>query len=184
MTRRMLIPIVQQKPRLPTHKVVRKFWPRGVCEPLLRFVEPIYTRKMQDGKPIEIAELHPAGHPAFEELLQQLAANAVAMNIWGVHLTNISRPIQVIRYTPGSRSRLHVDFMAHRKEYDKLAQVVMLTPRSSFTGGRLIMDDKPVEPFNQGDLVSFPGYVMHGAEPVESGVRVILVCWVSGPAFV
>ncbi|NBO70605.1 MAG: 2OG-Fe(II) oxygenase [Bacteroidetes bacterium] len=63
----------------------------------------------------------------------------------------------------------------------KTTTVVLLN--DDFTGGKLALWSKGNRysfEFNPGDVITFPSYVQHMVDPVESGVRYSLVSWSYG----
>lgn len=184
----MLIAVPMRKPLVATHRMRQGFLTPAQCKELTDYCVENDKFEMidvpKDLKKIELAEIEPGETKLINSIYSRITRLVPSMNPWGVRLQNISRPMQVLRYRPGYNMRMHVDFVANRGEYDKLAFLSLLTPPSSFSGGRLVMNYNPVKNFRQGSLCSFPGYVMHNVEPVTRGVRMTLVCWVSGPAFV
>ena len=69
----------------------------------------------------------------------------------------------------------------------KLSFTIQLTDPTKYQGGRLVFPDVPdYDPSTalvQGTAIVFPSYLLHGVEPVTSGVRHSLVGWVRGPEF-
>jgi len=55
-----------------------------------------------------------------------------------------------------------------------------------FEGGKFyqqITSEKFYPPQQKGSVLAFPSYILHGVEPVTSGVRKSIVAWLSGPSF-
>ena len=92
----------------------------------------------------------------------------------------------------------HVDqgFYRHHEDTDepnelgvqrKLSLTIQLTDPSKYQGGSLVFPDladhDPAKTLEQGTAIVFPSYLLHGVEPVTSGVRYSLVGWARGPQF-
>ena len=67
----------------------------------------------------------------------------------------------------------------------KLSFTIQLTDPTKYQGGRLVFPDipdyDPSTTLEQGTAIVFPSYVVHGVDPVTSGVRYSLVGWARGP---
>jgi len=69
-------------------------------------------------------------------------------------------------------------------ETRKLTVLVFLN--DDFEGGKLFLQDgdkKTYPPQGAGTALVFPSYMLHGVEPVTSGVRRSIVTWLVGPWF-
>lgn len=178
----MIVPAPIEKPPLRTHLVRRGFLSPAACRKVVGWCDGGWVVHRRPHR-LENAELNFGADDDVDRLYEKFRTLISEVNVWGVHLHGITRNLMVMKYKPGYQPRKHVDFMPHRGEYDKLAMVVMLSPRSAYAGGELVVDEKVVR-LEQGDLICFPGYVMHGVDPVITGERLALICWASGPAFV
>lgn len=167
--------------KLRTHVVKRGFLSVDDCNHVVKVI----TRWEDKRSKIQRSELLSGTDSRIDRLYERFAEIAEDVNTWGVHLQSISRPLVVNKLLAGcAEFRPHVDFMPHKGEYDKLAMVTMLVDRSSYVGGEMVFDNVVDVKLNKGDMVVFPGYMVHRVKPVTSGMRMSLVCWVSGPAFV
>jgi 2OG-Fe(II) oxygenase superfamily len=79
----------------------------------------------------------------------------------------------------------HIDtYLSEIKEVRKLTSLIFLN--DNFSGGRLYLkigDEKIYPPQKKGSLLVFPSFILHGVEPVLSGVRKTIVSWANGPWF-
>ena len=69
----------------------------------------------------------------------------------------------------------------------KLSFTIQLTDPRAYEGGHLVFpsvsDYDPSNVLEQGTAIIFPSYLVHGVQPVTSGVRYSLVGWARGPQF-
>lgn len=93
-------------------------------------------------------------------------------------------PVQALQYEPDGFYDWHLDLGQGENSTRKLSCVAFLSPRESYTGGRLQIESPERElPQNQGDAVIFPAYLRHRVEPVTQGERWTLVAWAHGEPF-
>lgn len=101
-------------------------------------------------------------------------------------LDGFAEGFQFTKYeAPAGKYDLHVD-KSYGKSIRKLSVVLQLSDPSDYEGGELcIQTSDQAQPIKkeQGFLVAFPSYVLHGVTPVTKGTRYSLVAWVTGPAF-
>lgn len=86
---------------------------------------------------------------------------------------------------PAGKYDLHID-KCFNANIRKLSVVVQLSDPSDYEGGELRIQtghDPHAVQKEQGYLVTFPSYVLHGVTPVTKGTRYSLVAWLTGPAF-
>jgi PKHD-type hydroxylase len=97
-----------------------------------------------------------------------------------------------------TRIRSHRDTKSHPGHYDwhidggkdtynrKISVVVNLSDPSDYEGGRLrtnFSDGIITHGNGLGSCIIFPSFILHKVEPVTSGTRESLVCWIHGPSF-
>lgn len=92
-------------------------------------------------------------------------------------------PIQVIRYRPGARFRLHTDIGAADTAHRKISVILQLSDAGAYEGGDLELADKMQVSRTQGDGCVFPSWVAHEVHAVTSGTRYSLVAWAVGDYF-
>jgi predicted 2-oxoglutarate/Fe(II)-dependent dioxygenase YbiX len=69
----------------------------------------------------------------------------------------------------------------------KLSFILQLSPSAEYEGGELVFPNidafDSVAAKEQGTVIVFPSYLLHGVKPVTEGHRKSLVAWARGPAF-
>lgn len=99
---------------------------------------------------------------------------------------NAQNQTDFLRYTSQGHYRTHMDtfLLPSAQECRKLTVLMFLN--EDFEGGRLYLqlgDNRIYPPQSAGSLLVFPSFILHGVEPVTSGVRRSVVTWLSGPWF-
>lgn len=87
-------------------------------------------------------------------------------------------------YRTGNSYQLHRDGEIGQSR--KLTTVALLSPESAYEGGSLKIVPFPKWeriPRTQGTMVTFPSWLLHEVEPVESGVRYTINMGAWGPPF-
>lgn len=101
-------------------------------------------------------------------------------------LSGFVEGFQFTRYdAPGGKYDMHIDKI-YKGNIRKLSITVQLSDPADYEGGELVIQNgtKP-DPMTkeQGRLIAFPSYTLHGVQPVTKGTRYSLVAWITGPAF-
>ena len=106
---------------------------------------------------------------------------------WKFNITH-SNQSEYLRYDKSGHFSNHIDTFVENfidlHDCRKLTVLVFLN--NDFEGGKfyLINGDNKVYPRqNPGDVIVFPSFLMHGVEPVTSGIRRTIVSWMVGPYF-
>ena len=101
-------------------------------------------------------------------------------------LVGFTEPIQFTKYeAPSGHYRPHIDKGLNIYPR-KLSVVVQLSDSNDYEGGNLELytsGTPAIANKDQGFLIAFPSYTLHGVTPVTKGVRYSLVMWVGGPNF-
>jgi PKHD-type hydroxylase len=101
-------------------------------------------------------------------------------------LSGFAEGLQFTRYdAPGGKYDMHIDKL-HKGLIRKLSLTVQLSNPADYEGGDLmIQTGHSPDPMTkeQGRLIAFPSYTLHGVQPVTKGTRYSLVAWTTGPAF-
>lgn len=101
-------------------------------------------------------------------------------------LDGFAEGFQFTKYeAPAGKYDAHID-KAYGASIRKLSVVLQLSDATDYEGGELcIQTSQTPQPMKkeQGFLVAFPSYVLHGVQPVTKGTRYSLVAWLTGPAF-
>jgi predicted 2-oxoglutarate/Fe(II)-dependent dioxygenase YbiX len=76
----------------------------------------------------------------------------------------------------------HIDTIFDNKtpHQRKISLILMLSDRSEYGGGELMINNEPVD-LDKGDMVMFKPTTFHSVEKVQQGVRKTLVMWALGP---
>lgn len=101
-------------------------------------------------------------------------------DLWGM-----AEGIQFTEYTsPNGMYNPHVDCMFNGN-IRKLSISVQLSDPNDYEGGDFIINngDELILPKEQGAVIAFPSYALHGVKPVTKGTRYSLVAWITGPQF-
>ena len=105
-----------------------------------------------------------------------------------VNLSEVCRENHFVEYWETGKFEAHTDIiwpktiMNHdENSIRKLTTIVLLN--EDFTGGKLALwfaGDRYSFSFSPGDVITFPSYIQHKVDPVESGIRYSLVSWSYG----
>jgi hypothetical protein len=93
---------------------------------------------------------------------------------------------EMLRYDSRGHYTSHIDTFLSPSDAEVRKLTVLLFLNDDFEGGRLFIQDgheRMYPPQKAGDVVIFPSFLLHGVEPVTSGVRRSLVTWMVGPWF-
>jgi PKHD-type hydroxylase len=102
------------------------------------------------------------------------------------HLIGFCEGLQFTEYeAPSGHYTTHVD-KCRNGPIRKLSIAIQLSDPSDYEGGNLELffaNDPVIVSKEQGLLVAFPSYTLHGVTPVTKGTRYSLVAWISGDPF-
>jgi hypothetical protein len=106
---------------------------------------------------------------------------------WNFYITH-SNQSEYLRYDKNGHFSTHIDTFIHDFQEQRNCRklTVLLFLNNDFEGGKFfLMDgtDKIYPNQNPGNVVVFPSFLMHGVEPVTSGIRRTIVTWMVGPYF-
>ena len=114
------------------------------------------------------------------------AVNSLNNQFFNFELDVFAEGFQFTKYeAPAGKYDLHMD-KAYKPVIRKMSVVIQLSNPNDFEGGDLLLQtsNKPdVMKKEQGHLIMFPSYIVHGVTPVTKGTRYSLVAWISGPQF-
>ncbi len=90
--------------------------------------------------------------------------------------------IQHSTYLENDHHAKHIDtiFNNNTPRHRKISIVLMLSDKSEYSGGELIINDENVN-LDKGDMVIFNPTTFHSVEKVQRGVRKTLVMFALGP---
>jgi len=117
-------------------------------------------------------------------ILTGIGLNANQAN-WQFDITH-SNQCDYLLYNESGHYSSHLDIFMQKNQKDcrKLTAIAFLN--DDFEGGKLYLkqsDDKTYPPQKRGSVVVFPSFILHGVEPVTSGIRRSVVTWLVGPWF-
>lgn len=134
-----------------------------------------------------IRDVHKVNLPTHIGIGATMAGIGLAVNYEHYHF-NITRSNQVdfLRYDMNGHYRSHIDTFLTPNQQECRKLTVLLFLNDDFEGGRLFIQNGhekiyPVQ--TAGTAVVFPSFLLHGVEPVTSGIRRSLVTWMVGPWF-
>ena len=105
-----------------------------------------------------------------------------------INLSRVCDENDFVEYNVDGKFEKHNDILwpssviGHDKNAIRKTTTVVLL-NDDFTGGKLALwslGERYSFEFNPGDVITFPSYVQHKVDPVESGVRYSLVSWSYG----
>lgn len=105
--------------------------------------------------------------------------------VWKFDVTG-SNQTDYLKYDKHGHYKAHVDTFMNPGDPQTRKLTVLLFLNDDFEGGRLFLQDgneKVYPPQNAGTALVFPSYMLHGVEPVTSGIRRSIVTWLIGPWF-
>lgn len=105
-----------------------------------------------------------------------------------LELTNFDG-FQYSKYEQGGHYKWHTDTVLSPATglFRKLSLVLMLSDPEDYTGGDLLLapngdnDKAATIRLKKGEILAFYSHIAHKVQPVETGTRVTLVTWVTGP---
>lgn len=126
-----------------------------------------------------------------EGICVHYATSANTQAKWDI---NISYPqnVQYARYFPEQHYSVHNDDLVspENEEMRKLSVAIQISNPTTYQGGEFGIENTMtgeiniVEEFKpQGSVIVFPSVIRHGVQPVISGVRHSVVCWIVGPKY-
>jgi len=105
--------------------------------------------------------------------------------IWNYDITHANQA-EFLRYDHQGHFTSHLDSILNldkdSQEMRKLTCILILN--DDFEGGKLYLQygkDKTYPSQESGDLIIFPSFLLHGVEPITSGIRRSIVTWLVGP---
>lgn len=113
-----------------------------------------------------------------------IGLNANAM-MWNFDVTH-SNQTDYLKYDKDGHYHAHTDTFTVKGEQDYRKLTVLAFLNDDFEGGKLFLqtgNEKIYPPQKAGTVLVFPSFILHGVEPVISGVRRSIVTWLVGPWF-
>lgn len=103
--------------------------------------------------------------------------------IWNYEITH-SNQSEFLRYDKEGHFSAHMDSLLDSKEPDMRKLTCILILNDDFEGGKFYIQtgsNKIYPSQSAGDFIVFPSFLIHGVEPVISGIRRSIVTWLVGP---
>lgn len=105
---------------------------------------------------------------------------------WKFNVTE-SNQTEFLKYDKNGHFSSHIDTFLLDVDNTKSRKIsVILFLNDDFEGGKFFIDEgygKFYPKQQKGDIVVFPSFLLHGVEPVTSGIRRSLITWLVGPYF-
>lgn len=106
----------------------------------------------------------------------------VNKKIWNFNVTH-SNQSEFLRYDNKGHFSSHIDTVLHDLGDTRKITIIAIL-NDDFEGGKLYIQtgSKKYYPFQEkGTVLFFPSFLLHGVEPVISGIRRSIVTWLVGP---
>lgn len=125
--------------------------------------------------------------PTYRGIGATMAGMALSANMqcWKFDITHANQ-CDYLRYDKDGHYKAHVDTFMKPGDLETRKLTVLAFLNEDFEGGKLFLqqgDQKIYPPQAAGTVLVFPSYIMHGVEPVTSGIRRSIVTWMVGPWF-
>jgi predicted 2-oxoglutarate/Fe(II)-dependent dioxygenase YbiX len=105
---------------------------------------------------------------------------------WKFDVTK-SNQTEFLKYDKNGHFSSHVDTFLEsfdNKETRKISVILILS--DGHEGGKFylkIQEEKIYPKQDKGDIIIFPSFLLHGVEPITSGIRRSMITWLVGPYF-
>lgn len=124
--------------------------------------------------------------PVYQSIGATMAGIGIFANqdIWNFNITHANQ-CEFLRYDFNGHFAMHMDSDLNERNTDEMRKLTcILILNNDFEGGKLYFQngkEKTYPEQNPGDLIVFPSFLMHGVEPIVSGIRRSIVTWLVGP---
>ena len=183
--------------------VVEDAFSEDFCKTVLDYCSSFEEAKIYDGKESKIDEKERITEVFWLTNFFESAdiifpflekAKQVNNEYYNFDLNNMEN-LQVAKYSGDKKSFFnpHSDMTKKSllEQQRKLSVSVILSSPEEYEGGDFVIFDQGypqaevdrLSGLKKGTAIYFPSYVLHGVEPVTSGVRHSLVGWLLGPKF-
>jgi len=98
-----------------------------------------------------------------------------------------SNQTEFLKYDKNGHFSSHVDTFLEEvdnKETRKISVILILS--DGYEGGKFYLktqEEKIYPKQDKGDIIIFPSFLLHGVEPITSGIRRSMITWLIGPYF-
>lgn len=104
--------------------------------------------------------------------------------IWNFNITHANQA-EFLRYDHQGHFAAHLDSVLDETDTQEMRKLTcILILNDDFEGGKLYLQhgrNKMYPSQEPGDLIIFPSFILHGVEPITSGIRRSIVTWLVGP---
>jgi len=167
--------------------VQREMLSRDQCAKLIETVEEAAAWRDYELAPDQVGnavrqQLQDLRHPGYRQLHDFSLTFLRRLNAehWGFVIDGWQQPLRIARYQPGYRHDWHTDYTG--ADASKIAFSMPLN--DAYEGGELqLLESERIEQ-RAGHAVVFPAFQGHRVTEVTSGVRYVLLGWLTGPRFV
>jgi predicted 2-oxoglutarate/Fe(II)-dependent dioxygenase YbiX len=137
------------------------------------------NKKVRDVKRVQL--------PTYKGIGATMAGAGLSANIqyWKFDVTHANQ-CDYLKYDKDGHYQAHTDTPINPEDKECRKLTVLLFLNDDFEGGRLfiqVAQNKIYPPQSAGTCIVFPSFMLHGVEPVTSGVRRSVVTWLVGPWF-
>lgn len=163
------------------------------CDAMINRFEQLQTEKGVVGEwnggaeVLAIRDVNKIALPCDLGIGATLAGMALSINnqAWKFDITNQNQT-EYLKYEKDGHYVMHMDtsFSLRSSQTRKLTVLAFLN--DDFEGGKLYLctgSTRYYPPQEKGTVLVFPSFILHGVEPVTSGIRRSIVTWMSGPWF-
>jgi predicted 2-oxoglutarate/Fe(II)-dependent dioxygenase YbiX len=135
----------------------------------------------------EIRDVKRVCLPSYRGIGATMAGLGLAANhqAWKFDVTH-SNQTDYLKYDKDGHYHAHVDTFMKPGDPECRKLTVLVFLNDDFEGGRLFLQnghEKIYPPQKAGTALVFPSFMLHGVEPVTSGIRRSVVTWLVGPWF-
>lgn len=177
-----------------TYMVVKEAIPKEACAKLIGSIEKIDGVEAgiggSDGHGVvnkEVRDVMRTSLPTWKGIGATLCGIGMQVNhdTWKFDVTHANQT-DYLKYDKDGHYCAHIDtfFTDLSQPCRKLTVLAFLN--DDFEGGKLFIqvgNEKTYPPQSAGTVLVFPSFLLHGVEPVTSGVRRSIVTWLIGPWF-
>jgi predicted 2-oxoglutarate/Fe(II)-dependent dioxygenase YbiX len=135
----------------------------------------------------EIRDVRRVTLPSYRGIGATMVGLGMAANhqAWKFDVTH-SNQTDYLKYDKDGHYHAHVDTFMKPGDPECRKLTVLVFLNDDFEGGRLFLQnghEKIYPPQKAGTALVFPSFMLHGVEPVTSGIRRSIVTWMVGPWF-
>lgn len=135
----------------------------------------------------EVRDVKRVTLPSYRGIGATMAGMGLSANMqaWKFDVTH-SNQTDYLKYDVDGHYHAHVDTFIRPNEAECRKLTVLVFLNDDFEGGKLFLQnghEKIYPPQKTGTCLVFPSFMLHGVEPVTSGIRRSIVSWLVGPWF-